>query len=167
MEMLKVQGVVRTKERCRAQKKMIKENIGTLPARSIVHKVINERGGIMKIGSSGALPRNRTQVYNITREVKKQKEPLTHIEDPMLKVLAKAKEEQQGRDEDIFIREIPLFPEPIVFIANKQQLVDIERFCMNPFLHELRIRRRCDIPNCLVLLHLYDLQKFDANYEER
>jgi hypothetical protein len=111
---------------------MIKENIGTLPARSKVHKVINERGGIMKIGSSGALPRNRTQVYNITRKVKKQKEPQTRIEDPMLQVLAKAKEEQQGRDEDIFIREIPLFPEPIVFIANKQQLVDIERFCTNP-----------------------------------
>ena len=113
-------------------KKMIKENIGTFPARSTVHKVINERGGIMKSGSSGALPRNRTQVYNITREVNKQKEPLTRIEDPMLQVLAKAKEEQQGRDEDIFIREIPLFPEPIVFIANKQQLVDIERFCTNP-----------------------------------
>lgn len=74
-------------------KKMIKENIATLPARSTVHKVINERGGIMKIRSSGALPRNRTQVYNITREIKKQKEPLTHIEDPMLQALAKAKEE--------------------------------------------------------------------------
>jgi hypothetical protein len=71
-------------------RKMIKENIGTLPARSTVHKVINERGGIMKIGSSGALPRNRTQVYNITREEKKQKEPPTHIEDPMLQVLAKS-----------------------------------------------------------------------------
>ena len=113
-------------------RKMIKENIGALPARSTVHKVINERGGIMKIGSSGALPRNRTQVYNITREVKKQAKPFGHIEDPMLQVLAKAKEEQQGRAEDIFIREIPLFSEPIVFIANKQQLVDIERFCTNP-----------------------------------
>ena len=89
-------------------RKMIKDNIGALPARSIVHKVINERGGIMKIGSSGALPRNRTQVYNITREVKKQAKPFGHIEDPMLQVLAKAKEEQQGRAEDIFIREIPL-----------------------------------------------------------
>lgn len=50
----------------------------------------------------------------------------------MLQVLAKAKEEQQGRTEDIFIREMPLFPEPIVFIVHKQQLVGIERFCSNP-----------------------------------
>lgn len=44
----------------------------------------------------------------------------------------KAKEEQQGRSEDIFIREIPLFPEPIVFLATDQQLLDIKRFCTNP-----------------------------------
>jgi hypothetical protein len=32
----------------------------------------------------------------------------------------------------VFIREIPLFPEPIVFLASEQQLRDIERFCTNP-----------------------------------
>ena len=54
------------------------------------------------------------------------------MNDPILQVLVKAKEEQKGRPEDIFIREIPLFPEPIIFLATDQQLIDIKRFCTNP-----------------------------------
>lgn len=111
-------------------REMIKEQISTLPAREAVHKVIEKRGGIMEIGSAGALPRNRAQVYNIAKEAKKEKS--IGMDDPVLQVLVKAKEEQQGRSEDIFIREIPLFPEPIVFLATDQQLLDIERFCTNP-----------------------------------
>ena len=53
-------------------------------------------------------------------------------DDPLLQVLAKAKEEQQVLMEDVFIRKIPLFPEPIVFLATEQQLADIVRFCTNP-----------------------------------
>ena len=112
---------------------MIKEQTGTLPAREIVHEVIEKRGGIMKVRSSGALPRNRTQVYNIMKESKKEmsKQPLG-MDDPVMQVSVKAKEEQKGRPEDIFIREIPLFPEPIIFLATDQQLTDIERSCTNP-----------------------------------
>ena len=50
--------------------------------------------------------------------------------DPLMQILAKAKEEQQGRKEDILTREIPLFPEPIIFLATEQQLIDIERFAL-------------------------------------
>lgn len=49
-----------------------------------------------------------------------------------MQVLAKAKEEQQGPKEKLFIREIPLFPEAIIFLATEQQLTDIVRFCTNP-----------------------------------
>ena len=49
-----------------------------------------------------------------------------------MQVITKAKEEQKGRIENALIREIPLFPEPIVFLASEQQLEDIERFCTNP-----------------------------------
>ena len=52
--------------------------------------------------------------------------------DPLLQVIAKAKEEQKGRIENALIREIPLFPEPIIFLASEQQLEDVERFCTNP-----------------------------------
>ena len=87
----------------------------------------------MKVESSGDFPRNRAQVYNLNKEVKRRKvdQPIT-TGDPLLQILAKAKEEQQGWKEDILIREIPLFPEPIIFLATEQQLIDIERFCTNP-----------------------------------
>jgi hypothetical protein len=49
-----------------------------------------------------------------------------------LEVIGKAKEDEKaGKNQ--FIREIPIHPEPIVFLAFQQQLVDIERFCTNPF----------------------------------
>ena len=100
---------------------LIKDQIETLPARETVHKVIKDRGGIMKVESSGEVPRNRNQVYNIAKEVKKQTTSTSICnDDPMLQVLVKAKEEQQSRSEDIFIREIPLFPEPIIFLATQQ-----------------------------------------------
>lgn len=73
------------------------------------------------------------QVYNSNRHVKRQEVDVTFSTDnPLLQVLAKAKEEQQGLMEDVFIREIPLFPEPIVFQGSEQQLADIVRFCTNP-----------------------------------
>ena len=49
---------------------MIKQTLTKLPARETVHKIINEKGGIMKIESSGELPRDRTQVYNIAKGMK-------------------------------------------------------------------------------------------------
>ena len=87
----------------------------------------------MRIESSGELPRDRTQVYNIAKGMKADTTPSSiSYNDPLLQVLVKAKEEQQGRTEDILIRELPLFPEPCVFPATQQQLIDIERFCTNP-----------------------------------
>jgi hypothetical protein len=130
------------KQRCSAYKRtkpstmnMIKQTLTKLPARETVHKIINEKGDIMKIESSGELPRDRTQVYNIAKGMKTDTTlPSIPYSDPLLQVLvkAKAKEEQQGRTEDILIRELPLFPEPTVFLATQQQLIDIERFCTNP-----------------------------------
>ena len=87
----------------------------------------------MIVESAGKFLRNRAQVYNANRRVKRQEVDVTFsTDDPLLQVLAKAKEEQQGLMEDVFIREIPLFPEPIVFLATEQQLPDIVCFCTNP-----------------------------------
>jgi hypothetical protein len=72
-------------------------------------------------------------VYNIAKGLKTDTTlPSIPYSDPLLQVLVKAKEEQQGRTEDILIRELPLFPEPTVFLATQHQLIDIERFCTNP-----------------------------------
>ena len=87
----------------------------------------------MRIESLGELPRDHTQVYNIAKGMKADITPSSiSYNDLLLQVLVKAKEEQQGHTEDILIRELPLFPEPSVFLATQQQLINIEHFCMNP-----------------------------------
>ena len=111
----------------------VREKLKELPPRKVIHSIVDERGGIMKVESAGEFPRNRAQVYNANRHVKRQEAGVPFSTgDPLLQVLTKAKEEQQGLMEDVFIREIPLFPEPIVFLATEQQLADIVRFCTNP-----------------------------------
>ena len=110
----------------------VREKLKELPPRQVIPSVVQERGGIMKVESAGEFPRNRAQVYNINKQAKRQKVGTVFTGDPLLQLLTKAKEEQQGPVEDIFIREIPLFPEPIVFLATEQQLADTVRFCTNP-----------------------------------
>lgn len=104
----------------------MKDKLKELPPRQVAHAIVDEKGVIMKIESAGDFPRNRAQVYNLNREVKGQKvvSPIA-TDDPLVQILAKANEEQQGWKEDVLIREMPLFPEPIIFLATEQQLIDI------------------------------------------
>lgn len=52
--------------------------------------------------------------------------------DPLLQVLIKDKEDQNKDKQQCFIRDLPMFPEPVVFLTNDQQLFDVERFCTSP-----------------------------------
>ena len=111
----------------------MKDKLKGLLPRQVVHAIVEQKGGIMKIESASDIPRNRAQVYNLNRELKRQNvDSSITTGHSLLQVLVKAKEEQQGRKEDMLIREIPLFPEPIIFLATEQQLIDIDRFCSNP-----------------------------------
>ena len=117
----------------KSTKDLIAEKLSLFPPREASHEIIKERGGISNISQSGEFPRNRNQVYNVNRKLKSEKSKTTlSSHDPLLQVITKAKEDQKGRVENAFIRDIPLFPEPIVFLASEQQLRDIERFCTNP-----------------------------------
>lgn len=111
---------------------MVVDKLGSAPPRQVIHSVLKDRGGIMKVKSSCEYPRDRMQIYNVNRQRKVAAGKSVITSDPLLDILAKAKEEQQGRQEDMLIREIPMFPEPIVFLSTQQQLADIERFCTNP-----------------------------------
>lgn len=110
----------------------VRGKLKELPPLQVIHSIVEERGGILKVESAGEFPRDRGQVYNLNRQMKRQKVDIASSADPLLQVLAKAKEKQQGPKQNIFIREIPLFPEPIIFLATEQQLTDIVRFCNNP-----------------------------------
>ena len=130
LDSTEVHGYRRT---MKSTKDLIEKKLTIVPPREATQEIIKERGGIMNINTAGEFPRNRTQVYNINKKMKTKKSgvDLSH-NDPLLQVITQAKEEQMGRAENILIREVPLFPEPIVFLASDQQLEDTERFCTNP-----------------------------------
>ena len=125
-----VRGYRRT---TKSTKDLIEKKLTVVPPWEATQEIIKERGGIMNITNAGEFPRNRSQIYNINKKMKSKTSgvDLSH-NDPLLQVIVKAKEEQMGRAENILIREVPLFPELIVFLASDQQLEDIERFCTNP-----------------------------------
>ena len=101
------------KRTMKSTKDLIEEKLTVVPPWEATQEIIKERGGIMNINNSGEFPRNRSQIYNINKKIKRKKRvvPLSY-NDPLLQVITKAKEEQMGRAENILIREVPLFPEP-------------------------------------------------------
>ena len=71
----------------------VRGKLKELPPRQVIHSIVEERGGILKVESAGEFPRDRAQVYNLNKQVKRQKVDVTSSADPLLQVLAKAKEE--------------------------------------------------------------------------
>ena len=88
---------------------------------------LEDRGGIDNIRSSGELPRVRKQVYNAVQTLSQPE----RVEDSLQFLMEKCKEEMTNEN-TTFIRSVQITPEPIIFMATKWQLVDIERFCCNP-----------------------------------
>ncbi|CAB4029271.1 Hypothetical predicted protein [Paramuricea clavata] len=123
------------KRTMQSTKDLVQAKLAKHSPRKVVHDVIEERGGIDQIQSAGEFPRNRTQIYNAKRGLGNPNGKIsTCVKDPFLDVLIKAKEEQCERNNETigFIRDIPMFPEPVVFLTTEQQLFDVERFCTNP-----------------------------------
>lgn len=119
------------KRTMKSTKEWIKVKLSKHSPRKVTHDIIGERGGMQNIQSAGEFPRDRTQIYNVKRNLSIPKSSSSFTKDPLLDVLVKAKEDQSSR-KDAFIRDIPMFPEPVVFLTTDQQLKDVERFCTNP-----------------------------------
>ena len=82
----------------KSTKELVKGSQGK--PREIFHTVMEQRGGIHGVRSSGEYPRDRTQIYNIRRHamMKDAHVPSTSgagVSDPLLAVLQRAKEQQQ------------------------------------------------------------------------
>ena len=69
--------------------------------------------------SAGSLPRNRQQAYNF---IKNQK-----ATDPLYSLILESQNLQGNQDH--FIREVKLAPEPCVVMGMDYQLADVEAFC--------------------------------------
>ena len=49
----------------------VRGKLKELPPRQVIHSIVEERGGILKVGSAGEFPRDRAQVYNLNKQVKR------------------------------------------------------------------------------------------------
>lgn len=98
----------------------------------IMHEIINERGGIEQVGSSGEYPRNRSQIYRACNTESSKSKTVNQSNDPLVQLLQISKEQQLGNKANWFVRDVNISNEQTIFLANKQQLLDIERFCTNP-----------------------------------
>lgn len=92
--------------------------------KSIVAKITEKEGGIVKCRSPSVLPRNRKQVENV--RVPSSKTPNTDLLYAVMEMCLKAK---SGGEQ--FVQSVQAAPEPMAVLALEQQLVDIERFCTN------------------------------------
>ena len=102
--------------------------------REIMHAIIDHRGGIENISSSGEYPRNRIQIYRSRNSDSSESRKVGSFpsKDPLIQLLQISKEQQLGSKADWFVRDVNLSNEQTVFLANEQQILDVERFCTNP-----------------------------------
>ena len=91
-----------------------------LPPKKMISHILQQRGGIENLNGPFDIPKNRQQVSNIKHHEKS-------TSDPIIEILDLAQMEKGTPAE--FIRDVNLIPEVSVFVASKQQLRDIERFC--------------------------------------
>ena len=73
--------------------------------------------------SAGALPRNRQQAYNASKQQKPQ--------DPLYNLILESQNLEQSAAQ--FVREVKLPPEPTVIMAMDYQLAEMEAFCTSPY----------------------------------
>lgn len=113
-------------------KTRLKELVQTNTPKVAVDLLLEEKGGIENIRSSGEFSRDRMQAANLRRDVKEKEKRITSsCSDPLLTVMDRCKLEQ--RDPKLmFIREVSSAPEMLVVLANNLQLAEVKRFCTNP-----------------------------------
>jgi hypothetical protein len=101
-----------------------------------VNKVFAKKGGLLTSQSAGELPRDRVQAYNMKRKLQIDKMTASHggvshdTKDMLYVVMEQCK---QAEKTDIFVQDVTCAPEPMSVLCTEQQLIDITRFCCDPF----------------------------------
>ena len=110
----------------------LKELVQTSTPKVAVNRLLEEKGGIENIRSSGDIARDRQQAANFRRNVKeKENKVASSCSDPLLTVMDRCKREQAD-SKVTFIREVSSAPEMLIVLANNFQLAEVKRFCTNP-----------------------------------
>ena len=95
---------------------------------------VSERfGGITGGSSSASLPRNISQAYNSIKQVttKFNKSQESGSIDGYMSLILTCKDQMKD-PKTAYIQKVLLAPEPMVVLANEQQLDDVVKFCTNP-----------------------------------
>ena len=110
----------------------LKELVQTSTPKVAVNRLLEEKGGIENICSSGDIARDRQQAANFRRNVKeKENKVASSCSDPLLTVMDRCKREQAD-SKVTFIREVSSAPEMLIVLANNFQLAEVKQFCTNP-----------------------------------
>jgi len=119
----------RTKE---STKSLLRDHLQEKNPKDTVDKVHTEKGG-------GDIPRDWNQAYNMHKKLKQHKilsslgssnSSLHDTRDMLYVAMEQCKSAEKS---DVFVQDVTCAPDPMAILCNEQQLVDIERFCCNPF----------------------------------
>jgi hypothetical protein len=91
-----------------------------------VNRLLEEKGGLGNIRSSGEFARNSSQADNFRKTVTDKEKKLTSsCPNPLLVVMDRCKTEQRD-PQHMFIREVSSAPEMLVVLANNMQLSELK-----------------------------------------
>ena len=96
----------------------------------ILQCVENIKGGIINVSSSCELPRDRKQVYNITKKACSNSDSLSEV-------MFACKETEKSSDK--YIRAVEAAAEPMCILCTDQQLADMHQFCTSNCFSEISV----------------------------
>ena len=103
--------------------------------------MFESKGGMVHASSAGQLPRSLTQAYNIKRKLSQQElmkslgpevplYSLSGTRDMLYLIMEQCKSMERERR---FVQDVTCAPEPMAILCFEQQLLDMERFCCDPY----------------------------------
>ena len=104
-----------------------------------LNAVFEKKEGLISAESAGELPRGRPQAYYTKIKLQEQEmnvlqnvatSALFKTGDMLFVVMEQCKVAQKN---DLFVQDVTCAPEPMAVLCNEQQLIDINRFCCQPF----------------------------------
>ena len=99
--------------------------------KEVVSSISADAGGILAASYPGELPRDEQQVSQMKKRLPKcmsSSSSKCSADDELYAVMLRAQLEDKK-----FARDIKTFPEPAIVLASDQQLMDLVRFCSDPF----------------------------------
>ena len=109
-------------------KNLIASTAMTHGPKDTVSKLQSEMGGIVSSKCPGQLPRNEWQVAYARRNQKlSSKNDSPNPADDLYTIMFRALSEEEA-----FVRDIKVLPEPAIILAHDYQLHDLSRFCTLP-----------------------------------